>query len=118
MKAGKLNRPIVFQRNTGTKDNFQNQRELWTADFEDRAEFQGLGSSEFPVNWQRFSESTARFHIRFRQDIDSAVHRIVMVDDRFSPARTSTWDIFPPQDPEGMMKELFIEAKEVRGTTA
>lgn len=118
MKAGKLNRPIVFQRNNGTKDNMQNKQENWVYDFDDRANFAGLGSAEFPVNWQRFSESSARFSIRFRQDIDPALHRIVLVDDRFSPAKTHTWDIFPPYDPDGKMRELFIEAKEVRGTTA
>lgn len=116
IQAGKLNRLIIFERTTQTKDTFQNVQDVWNTDFEDRAEFQALGSDSFHVNWKRYGETTARFRLRFRQDVNPAFHRIVMYDDRFSPAVASYWTIHPPYDSKGKMREMFIEASEVKGT--
>lgn len=119
MQAGKLNRPISIEQTTQTKDTFQNVQDQWLPFDDDRADFQSLGAASFHSNWKRYAETTARFQIRFRQDIDPSIHRIVMLDDRFSPAVQTTWTITGvPYDQEGNMRELFIEVVEVKGTEA
>lgn len=119
MQAGKLNRRIFIQQTTQAKDTFNNVQDSWAAFDEDRAEFQTLGSESFHANWKRYAGTTARFHLRFRQDIDPAIHRIVLFDDRFSPAAQSTWTIEgKPYDLDGKLRELYIEVSEVKGTEA
>lgn len=120
MQAGKLNRRIVIQQTTQTKpdDGFNNVQDVWADWSTDRAEFQALGSHSFQVNWKQYAETTARFKIRFRQDIDPAIHRIVMLDDRFSPAVQTVWKISQPYDTRGKQRELYIEASEIKGTDA
>lgn len=119
IQAGKLRRVVIFQsRGNQAVDNFRNPQDAWANVFEDRAEFQALGSLEFQVGWKRYAETTGRFHMRFRSDVDPAKMRILMYDDRFSPAQISIWDIKPPLDPDGRQREMFIEVVEVKGTSA
>jgi len=117
-QAGKLNRQIFIEQTTQAKDTFQNVQNQWLPFDEDRAEFQALGADSFQTNWKRYGETTARFRLRFRQDIDPAIHRIVMYDDRFSPPTVSVWKISPPYDLKGKQREMFIEASEIKGTDA
>lgn len=118
LRAGDLRHLVLFQRKTSTVDSFNNAQENWEDDFEDWVSMEALGSSEFNINWQRFSDSTMRFHMWFRSDIDPAEHRIVVRNDRYSPARETIWDLKPPYDPDGHQVEMYIEAVEVMGTNA
>lgn len=118
IQAGKLRRLVVFQtRGAQEPDSFRNPQDVWVDDFEDRVEFQALGSAEFHTGWKRYAETTARLHMRFRQDVDSAKHRVLIVDQRFSPVSTKKFDIKPPLDPDGRMREMFVELVEVEGTS-
>lgn len=117
MQAGNLNRRIFIQETAQTKDTFNNTQDAFAPWSEDLAEFQTLGADSFHANWKRYAETTARFHIRFRQDIDPALHQIILFDDFFSPAAQSTWTITgKPYDLTGKMRELYIEVSEVKGT--
>lgn len=116
MRIGKLTRQrITFQRKVVVKGKFNDQKEEWVDDFSVAAAFQPVGSDEFHVAWKRYAESTARFMIRFRSDINPATHRIVMTMDWASPALNSIWDIKPPIAVAGRPFEIYIEATEVKG---
>lgn len=117
MQSGKLRRVVIFEKRTQTTDSFRNVQDNWVEDFTDRAEDQAAGGDEFHYSWKRFSESTGRLHMRFRQDIDPALHRVLLYDDRFSPPAVQILNIFPPYDPDGRMRELFIEYNEIKGTS-
>lgn len=104
MNAGKLSDLIVFQVLTITQDSFGAAVEAWTESFREMAEYQGIGSTEFPALNKLQSKTTARFIIRYRSDIDPATHRIV--------ARNKTWNITEPM-PDRHNTQLTIEASEI-----
>lgn len=115
MRIGKMRQWLTFQNKTipGTQDNFGAPTENFTTAFEEWGAFEPLGSTEFHTAWKRFAETTARFRIRFRNDIDPDKHRIVMTFDA-SPAVQTTWDIYPPYPVKGRPNELYIEAREIK----
>jgi SPP1 family predicted phage head-tail adaptor len=86
MEAGKLRELVAFQFKTESQDSFGAPVEIWTTVFEDYAEYQGLGSREFPLSQKRQVESTARFILRYRDDIDPALHRIQFDDKQWNIA--------------------------------
>ncbi len=58
------------------RDKFGAPVEAYTDDFTAYAAYQPVGSREFQEKWKQVAESTARFLIRYRPDIDVANHRI------------------------------------------
>lgn len=50
--------------------------EDWTEDFREYAQYQPLGSREFHTEWKQIQETTGRFLIRARTDIDTQAQRI------------------------------------------
>lgn len=77
MNPGKLSDLIVFESVTTVTDSFGSEVETWAQAFQAYAEYQPIGSREFPVLQKRQSETTARFVIWYRDDIDPALHRIL-----------------------------------------
>lgn len=115
MRSGRAEHFLIFQTKTTVQSSFGTLVETWADAFEWWGVFEMLGSREFPAAQKRFAESTARFRIRYRANIDSANYRIVMVLDReSSPITTSTWNIYPVVPARGKRFELLIEASEVK----
>lgn len=123
MRAGQLNQVIVIEKKLipETQDSFGAPQEDWTPDTDLMgaaqmlAAFEPLGSNEFHTAWKRFSETTARFRIRYVAGLDPDKHRITWIHDRdASPVVTSIWDIYPPLPVAGKLKELHIEAREIK----
>lgn len=119
MNAGTLRHRLTFQvkprGEDETKDTFGSIDDSWATDFEVMGAFESVGSREFPTEWKRHDETTARFRIRYKAGIDSARHRIMMTFDEYaSPSDITYWDIFPPLPFAGKRRELIIEAYESR----
>ena len=122
MRSGQLRHRLLFQIDNNavtdpTTDSFGNAPEDLQTDFECWGAFEPLGSREFPAFEKRFSQTTARFRIRYVQGrtIDPAKHTIVFVhDNEASPVETSRWDIFPPLPADGKRWEMIIEAVEIK----
>jgi len=116
MRAGELDQLLTFQKRTKTRNSFGDQVETWPTDFEVLGTFEPIGSALFPETWKRFSESTARFLVRYPTPakIEVALHRIVLVRDATSPVETTTWEIFPPYAVSGKPFMVYIEASEVK----
>lgn len=105
MRAGRLRHRLVFQVKTipEAQDAFGAPKENWVDSFTVWGEFEPIGSKEFPAAQKRNSETTTRFRIRFRENIDPDKHRILF--------NAQTWNIFPPYAmPEGRRIETWIEA--------
>jgi SPP1 family predicted phage head-tail adaptor len=114
MNSGTLRHQLTFQAKTETQDSFGAPVESWTDAFTVPGAFEPLGSSEFPGVDKRYAETTARFRIRYRNDIDPDRHRIVFaMDPDASPPNESIWNIQPPLPVEGKRFELWIEASEI-----
>jgi len=103
--AGAYDRRVVIQEKTETQSDTGAIVETWADLLNLAAAFEPLGSREFPVDQKRYSESTARFRLRYRSDIDNDIHRIVY--------QGKTWNIYPPLI-IGRNVELRIEASEIR----
>ncbi len=117
MKTGPYRHRITFQKKTVPEalDNFGATQEDWADDFECWAAKEVAGTREFPQMWKRNQECTVRFKIRYRPNIDSDSYRIVEIIDRdASPWDIKTYDIYPPENPDGKRIELVIEATEVK----
>lgn len=117
MRAGSLDQIITFERKTvpERQDSFGAAIEEWLPRFVNiRASFEALGSSEFPTFEKRFSETTARFRLRYIAGIDSNLDRIRWIQDRStSPIIITTWDIYPPLSVRGKaLREMLIEVRE------
>ncbi len=119
--AAQYRQRITFEVKTETKSaGFGATVEAWVPDTtigtngHVQAAYEPLGSREFPTEWKRNDETTARFRIRYQVGIDCDRHRIVMTFDESSPILTQTFDIFPPLPSDGQLRELTIEAKEIR----
>ena len=102
---GKLRAWITFERNTPTRDTAGGEVPHWAPDFRTDAQFQPLGSREFPSFQKRHSQATARFRIRYRSGIDPALHRISY--------NGKYWDITDPV-PDDRRRELLIEVSEIK----
>jgi head-tail adaptor len=91
---------LVFNSRTKVKDNFGQAKEVWAEAFRVRGAYQAAGSREFPTQQKRNAESTARFIIWYRSDLDtstaSANYQIVF--------NNRTWNIFPPIQLDGRPK--------------
>ncbi len=114
--AGSLDRTLKLQVKTQTMDERGSEVEQW-ADYVGRvpcaAEF--AGSREFPLSIKRFSESTRRFVIRYRDDIDSATMRILYEENPgLMPPAIQVFDIFPPEHIQERRSYTAIEAKETK----
>lgn len=101
--AGSKSDLIVFEALT-TVDTDLGVTEVWTPAFSVWAEFQPVGSREFPVLTKRVVETTARFIIWYREGISPATHRIL--------ARGKTWNISDPLH-DRKRHETTIEASEI-----
>lgn len=117
MRAGSLDQIITIERKTvpERQDSFGAAIEEWLPRFVNiRASFEALGSSEFPTFEKRFSETTARFRLRYIAGIDSNLDRIRWIQDRStSPIIITTWDIYPPLPVKGKaLRETLIEVRE------
>lgn len=66
--------------------------------------FEPLGSREFPVYQKRYEETTARFRLRYRTDIDTKTDVLIF--------EGKTYDLKPPAI-VGRNVELEYEASEV-----
>lgn len=105
--AGKYDRRILIQIKTETQSRSGAVTEDWETEtpLNVAAAFEALGSREFPIDQKRHSETTARFRIRYRPDIDPDSNRISYAG--------QTWNIYPPLT-IGRNVELVIEASEVQ----
>lgn len=124
--AGKLNRRITFQRlppESGTKDGFGELTAEPTDDIVNvPAAYETLGGGrrgfEFLASEKRNSESTARFRIRYRPDLDlnmlPATHRIKRIHNpRLHTDVVSYSDIKAAYDLGERHEEIIIEVSEV-----
>ena len=87
--------------------------EEWPADFEWWAQYEPLGSAEFPQFEKRFEQTTGRFRIPYRRGISASLHRIAFTLDYSSPVQVQLFDIYPPLPVDGKRVELVIEAVEI-----
>jgi head-tail adaptor len=114
LRAGTLRHTLVFQENTPTDDSFGAESvDNWTDAFEVPGAYEPLASREFPTQQKRYSETTARFRIRYRPGIDAAKHRVLFYLDRDNQTTPQIFNIYPPQPVEGRRAELLIEASEI-----
>ena len=114
MEAGSLRTRITFRKKAETKDSFNAVIEDWDDDSEDITDvpckYEIAGTREFQTAWKRHSESTARFKIRFIEELaenpaDTADQYRILLNDR-------SFNIFPPYDPDQRRRQLIIEARE------
>jgi head-tail adaptor len=119
---GTLKRRITFQRfpdpeDEALKDSLGEVTGEPTDDFTCFAAYQPIGGKEFPVSEKRHAETTGRFWIRYRRDINPrtlpATHRISYVENASvtSPV-TRTYDIRAVAS-FGFV-EMHIEVSEIR----
>ncbi len=106
MQAGKLRHRLVFQEKTETQSRSGAAVETWADSFSVYGAFEPLGGREFPVNQKRIAETTARFRVRYRPDIDVDINRI--------SHNSQTWNILAVLPVDGRNIELLIEASELR----
>lgn len=123
--AGRLNRLITLQRlpdassATATKDSFgEVTGDPTTAICGIRAAYEPVGGREFPESQKRHAETTARFRIRYRPDINVQrvveTHQIAYVEDYDANTRvTRTYDI-KHAAVVGRREEIHLEVDEVR----
>ena len=126
--AGKLNRLITLQRlpdPDGPKNDFGELLAIPVNDIVDiKAAYEPAGTRSFPDREKRYSETEARFRIRYRSDIAVArtsarkalpeTHRVVyVVDHNTSPAATRLFRI-TGADVIGQLDEIHIEVSEIR----
>lgn len=121
--AGKLTRRITLERlppADGAKDSFGELTALPATDISNIAASYEVGGRgwEFPASEKRNSESTARFRIRYRSDIDlqnlPATHRIKRTHNpRVNPPVVSYSDIKAAYDVHERHIEIVIEVAEV-----
>lgn len=105
LPAGQLPNKLVFEVMTTTRDSVGAAIQSWNRDFEVWGSFEPLGSREFPIFEKRFEQTTARFRIRYRPNIDAGQHRVIYAG--------KTWDIRGPIDMDGKRIQLVIEAVEL-----
>lgn len=123
--AGKLDRLITLQLLPDPNDPDAPKNdfgELTSEPVDDivdiRAAVESVGGREFPESQKRHVETTARFRIRYRGDIDvralPATHRLTYIEDR--NARPTVVRIYNITHAEiiGRREEIHIEVSEVR----
>lgn len=104
MSAGPKSDLVTVQALTTVIDSFGSPVETWTDSFQVWAEYQPVGSREFPVLEKRVVQTTARFVIWYREGISPATNRIV--------GRGKTWNISEPLH-DRKRSETTIEANEI-----
>lgn len=87
-----------------SRDKFGAPVEAYAADFTVYAAYQPIGSREFQEKWKQVAESTGRFLIRYRTDIDVANHRITF--------QSQDMDVtgFQQADDRGMFAYVEVKA--------
>jgi head-tail adaptor len=120
--AGVLNRVITLQSLPaldGPRNDIGELTSSPTTAIENiKAVYEPAGGREFPAFEKRHAETTARFRIRYRNDIDvqalPATHQVLYVEDwELSPPVTRTYDIRHAQI-IGRREEIHIQVSEVR----
>lgn len=121
--AGRLNRLITLQRLSdgvnGTKNSFgEVTADPTNALCNIRAAYEPVGGREFPESQKRHAETTARFRIRYRPDIDVQrvleTHQITYVEDYDASSKvTRTYDI-KHAAVYGRREEIHFEVDETR----
>lgn len=108
--AGRFRHRLTFQEKPipELQDSFGAPKEEWaeTSWSPVWGSYQQLGSREFPIGQKRHAETTARFVIRYRKELDSDKHRILFQD--------RIWNIYPPSSRDGRPISLEIEASELK----
>lgn len=115
--AGEKRHIIEFQTCITTKSNSGAIVEDWdtTPTFEEYAEYQVVGTREFPVNQKRYAQTTARFRIWYRSNISVSKNRILLsFDPNASPPDTITFNIEGIYPVDGKFQEQFIEVSELK----
>lgn len=113
--AGDLDRTLILQVKTSVADEMSAEgTEDWQeyeADVPCAVEYMTAG--EYPANVKRVSESTVRFVMRYRDDIDPATMRIVYSETPdASPTQEQIFDIFPAKHIGARRAFTAVEAKE------
>jgi SPP1 family predicted phage head-tail adaptor len=118
-EAGSYQHLITFQRKPlpEIQDAAGAPQEQWADSFCVWAARERVATKEFPARDKRHEETSCRFRIRYRSDLAVAKvadqYQIIFVlDEDASPINHQTFDIYPPFDPTGRRRELWIEAKE------
>ncbi len=112
--AGDFDCRIRFYRlPTTPRDGFGDQTTDPTFQFECSAARQIAGGAEFWGSNKRNSESTARFIIRYRQDLNPrtamATHQIRMIEDRNLPESSQAERIYDIKAIEILGRRQFIQ---------
>ena len=102
MDAGKLDRLITIQAATTTQNEFGEPIPSWSNLADVWAEYLPGGGSERFTAQQVYAETTARFRIRWRSDVD-AMSRILFDG--------KTWDILAVDEFDGRRNGLEIKVK-------
>lgn len=102
---GALRDLIEFQLtpDPDTKDGFGATQEAYATDFKVYAQYQALNSTEFPEKWKLVAQTTARFLIRYRADINVALHQIIF-DGR-------TYDITGFREVDNRRTHAYVEVQ-------
>lgn len=116
LPAGRLQHRLIFQLKTKTDDSFGSESvETWTDSFTVWGCYEPANSKEFPGFLKRNTEATARFLIRYRDDIDPDAHRIKFAMNPGAPSPNwQYFNLYPPIPEGGKRFSLTIEASEVK----
>lgn len=115
LPAGSLCHKLTFQKLQKTEDSFGKESiEEWVNAFTAYAAYEVVGSREFPTSAKRFAETTARFKVRYRPNLDSAEYRIQFFFDPDHQIEPQIFNIYPPEPLNGWRGGWVIEASEIR----
>lgn len=120
MKSGPLDDRITIQLKTMPEPQSRSgePEETWADLFDIWADYQPVNAKEFPAYEKRYSETTARFMVRYPLPqhirLDPDKHRIVMVfDENSSPITTQTFNILGSFPIDGDRFGLEIQVSEI-----
>lgn len=115
MPSGQYRHRIALQVKTvpDAQDSVGAPQEVWTNVCDNLpAAFEAVGGREFPESQKLHAEVTARFRIRYRQNIRAGTHRVVWslhCDESPIPA----WNILAVKD-DGRRRWTELQVSEIR----
>lgn len=115
IEAGKLDRRITFQTEvelSPRQSEMGTPLKQWVDAFECWAAFEPVGTREFPSSVKLFAETTGRFRIYYREELDPTFHPHASSDYRVL-FNDTIWDI-QPATLIGRRVGLLIEAKSIQ----
>jgi len=104
MRAGEMNKKITIQYAAKSKNSFKEEIITWTTLCTIWCAIEPTTGSERYLQQERISETTARFKIRYRSDIDTT--KRIKYGNRY-------FDIISVINRDEANKELILMAKEV-----